>query len=136
MKMKQLLIGFALLLTAQLFLGCVSAQKGEDIRKVTTGITADMAYGMLLYKPESRVAMETMVKYLDAAESTGSVDIGTISTVMENLPFLKSRDSRIGIFGARVLLRRLTGDINVDTPEGIRSVAMGIRDGLRAELTK
>jgi hypothetical protein len=134
--MKQLLLGFALLLGLQLLTGCVSPEKAVDVRKFTEGATSDLAYGMLLYKPESRVAMETMVKYLDSAEASGSIDIGIISTVFENLPFMKSRDSKLGIFGGRVLLRRFTGDVNVDTPEGIKAVALGIRDGLNRELKK
>jgi hypothetical protein len=89
---------------------------------------------ILIAKPEYRVPMEAAVKYLDAAEGAGSIDLGAISAALGKLDAFQSKDSRLGLIGGRLILRRTIGNMELETPETIRNAGLGLRDGLKAAL--
>lgn len=130
--MKHLLLIPLLALLA----GCVTSKQagGLNVRAEAAGWTADVSALVLAIKPEYKVPMQAVVTYLDAAEGAGSLDLGAISLALSKLPFLQSRDSKIGLIGSRLILRRSVGDLELQTPDTIRDVGLGIRDGLKVAM--
>lgn len=130
--MKQLFILPILLL----LLGCASTKTGQsiDVRKEVSEWSYDIGSLVLVAKPEYRVPMAAAVAYLDAAESAGSIDLGVISGALAKIESLQSKDSKLGIIGGRLILRRALGDVDIQTPELMKNAGLGLRDGLKQAL--
>jgi hypothetical protein len=130
--MKQLFILPILLL----LFGCASTKTGSsiDVRKEVSEWSYDIGSLVLVAKPEYRVPMAAAVAYLDAAENAGSIDLGVISGALAKIESLQSKDSKLGIIGGRLILRRALGDIDIQTPELMKNAGLGLRDGLKQAL--
>jgi hypothetical protein len=120
-----------------LLAGCVTSKTTDgqaDIRKEVALWTQDIGELVLIAKPEYRKPMEAAVLYLDAAESAGSIDLGVITGALSKLDAFQSRDSKLGLVGGRLILRRAVGNLELETPDTIKSAGLGFRDGLKAAL--
>jgi hypothetical protein len=60
--------------------------------------------------------------------------LGAISAALGKLDAFQSKDSRLGLIGGRLILRRTIGNMELETPETIRNAGLGLRDGLKAAL--
>jgi len=131
--MKQLFILPILLL----LFGCASTPKGSpDVRKEVSEWAYDIGSLVLVAKPEYRIPMAAAVTYLDAAENAGSIDLGVISAALAKIESLQSKDSKLGIIGGRLILRRALGDVDIQTPELMKNAGLGLRDGLKQALAQ
>lgn len=133
--MKHLAIGLLLLSVLQFVTGCASTKNSQiDVRKEVADWTGDIGALVLVAKPEYRVPMKAAVAYLDAAESAGSIDLNAISIALSKVESLQSKDSKLGIIGGRLILRRTLGNVQLETPEVIKNAGLGLRDGLKIAL--
>jgi hypothetical protein len=105
-----------------------------DVRAEVAALATEAGALVLVAKPEYRPAVEAAVTYLDAAETAGSIDLGVISGALSKVESLKSKDSRLGIIGGRLILKRALGNVELSAPETIKNAGLGLRDGLKAAL--
>lgn len=131
---NQVLVLLGLLVSVLIVIGCAHTPNGVDIRKEVAGWTEDFAALALVAKPEYRPAMEAAVRALDGAEQSGGINLGAITAALLQVDALQSKDSRLGIIGGRLILRRALGNVELETPEAVNNAGLGIRDGLKAAL--
>ena len=132
--MRNKIIQYLVLLPVIALIGCVSAPTGDKVRTEIGSWTEDFAALALVAKPEYRPAMEAAVRALDSAEGAGGINLSAITSALGQVDALQSRDSKLGIIGGRLILRRALGNVKLDTPQLLNSAGLGLRDGLKAAL--
>jgi len=134
--MKNQITALIGLVACMFIVGCASTPGGPNVRQEVALWAEDSAVIALIAKPEYRPAMEAAVRSLDSAEQTGGININTITSALTQVDGLQSKDSKLAIFGGRLILRRALGNLQLETPEALNDAGLGLRDGLKAALAQ
>jgi hypothetical protein len=83
--------------------------------------------------PEWREHFLTAADELNVVANSPTIDLNTVLEIVNRLPVkeLKSRDARLAISGARLLLVFVGVEIPVDKAEKLRPVVIALRDGIQ-----
>ena len=129
-----LLICLSALLAMALLTSCANTGEPLNIRQEVALWTQDITELTLIAKPEYRPVMESAVNALTAAEGSGGIDLNAITAALSRASALQSTDSKLGLIGGRLILRRALGNVQLETPDSINQAGLGLRDGLKAAL--
>lgn len=107
-------------------------QDAKDIGEASTVVT-------LLEEPNAKPKLEKAVEALTILEQQpDAVTIDQLTKVVQDLPIakLQSAKAKLYILAGRLILRRVTGDVELANITNLKPIATGLREGIQAGMSQ